>query len=163
MPRQTKFYHKISRHIQTNQAQAHNISRSKNLAKRSKHEILAPTTELRGVLRDAGLWHFSRNLWQRLLSNTATKDLFPIPRVFHSQANFVRDGWNPEHERSAGRPNFQYIGQPLWRCFIQKDMQHDEFRMNSSNDFRLTRRKKKRFRMRLRLCNKSWCNENRKF
>lgn len=39
----------------------------------------------------------------------------------------------------------------------------NEFRMNSSGDFLLTREKKKQSGMRLRLCNKRWCNEDRKF
>ena len=53
------FCHKILQHIPTNQAHAHGICWSKNLAKRSKHEILAPTVKLCDILLDAGVWFFS--------------------------------------------------------------------------------------------------------
>ena len=50
------FRPKILQHIPTNLAHTHGICWSENLAKRSKHEILAPTVKLRDVLLDAGVW-----------------------------------------------------------------------------------------------------------
>ena len=52
------------------------------MAKRAKHGILATTAKLCGVLRDAGLRNFSRNIRQRDFSNATDKGILPVSRVF---------------------------------------------------------------------------------
>ena len=78
-----------------------------------KHEIFAPTTELRSVLCYTGVWFFSRNLRQQALSNTADKSLLPVSRVFYDKAGSVPARQHPEHKRTAGGPHIQSIQQPL--------------------------------------------------
>ena len=61
------FRQKIQGDFSASQTRAHGISWSQKLARLPKHEILATTNKFCSVLRNAELWHFSRNLRQRTL------------------------------------------------------------------------------------------------
>lgn len=132
-------------HIKRNWTQGHLCGRVKTVVVWATRGILATTIQLCSFLRHQGMRNFLRNLWQRSISGTANKSFF---------INFVCI-------YITVRRILYQMGGIFSASVLYREIQHliiliitimtwlhtkrywcNEFRMNSSGDFLLTREKK---------------------
>ena len=90
--------------IRTNKDKAHHWERVKIMAVWTENEILASTVKLCSLVRDNGQRHFARNIKE---IKSAAEGFLPIPHLFYSQADTLRDGRNSEFQRAAWGFHFQ--------------------------------------------------------
>jgi len=103
----------------------------------SENEILAAATELRGLLRDAGVRGLARNLRQRRESARASLSLLPVHGVLHGPARAVAAGRYPEQKRAAGNPTFNQFDNPYDVAAYNRLC--TEFGIDPASDFRFKR------------------------